>query len=431
MHNARKAGCGGALTLILGLLIGCGPGQGTSFTVNGIVVDPFGNPAPGVVVVINDLPPTASSGDGSFSVAGVSAPYDLVALSGLGDAAHVFSGLSTASPRINPRFVSATASRHEARISGSKTGDTLPGAPSQYVLVCVEGLNRVVFGCGTGSSDTSLNLGVVWYGPSSTEVRVRAFQYEFEWGQGRLVTPISYGEATTTVTSGVTVDVDIVLGSPPPVGTIAIEATAPLELPAGNWYGLAAVNTSPLHTFYIWSPTSEGGTNQPRFPALPGASYTATVLWEVADTAADKAFVWRTGLTEGASVTLDIPVPPTIAAPADGATGVSHSTPIVVTGLPGSLLFEFRSFEPSLSIYVSTMEKAISLPDLSHLGFSIPSQTRFWWTAITFPKTQTADQMVAGRGQYMRPYLVHGWEGTPFEEDGAYAFSGGRTFTTK
>ena len=119
--------------------------------------------------------------------------------------------------------------------------------------------------------------------------------------------------------------------------------------------------------------------------------------------------------------------------PLDGATGIDQdSTFAVSTAAGGSSHFVLTSSTPGAPTWiVSTIETSMTLPDLSGIGFSLPSGHAFSYQVLVTPQTATADDMVTGGG-YFGPYhelALASQGGAPPTQDGSILIATGGTIT--
>lgn len=138
----------------------------------------FGLLLPNMVVSIQGQS-TLSSAQGTFSLAGISLPYDLaVSTDTLGDGAlHVFADLDVNDPVVAPFFGEAMTPAASART-------------------------------GTTSGDTSYNLQVAWSGSGNSQIRIHALHFEVETSELEVVVLVLPGltytvAATVSGTEGV------------------------------------------------------------------------------------------------------------------------------------------------------------------------------------------------------------------------------------
>src|SRR5713101_9214014 len=96
------------------------PPPGPSITVNGFVKDLSGTPISGVAVVVTGKAPVTSGSNGAFSVAGVTTPYDIVAIMGVQNPVTMYKSLTRSDPVL--LIFGITATLKSASISGNVAG---------------------------------------------------------------------------------------------------------------------------------------------------------------------------------------------------------------------------------------------------------------------------------------------------------------------
>lgn len=401
-------------------------------TVTGTVYGYLGEPYAGATVYIEGHAPTTSLADGSFSVDGVSIPYDLT-VAYTPELLNSYLGLSTSTADVLS-YVSVLAPLDvpTATVSGTFTGAFSPIPANHVLMICPEGIDTVVYANPTCQSattgETSYTLDLRWVGDSDAEVRLRAYLYQMS-GDGEIVDVVAAATETIDVTdAGVHVKDIAPVAADPALVDIELEVGAPAGATVAYTIVTSMANGRSFLTPYseiVSSPTHALGVQ------FAGASY--TVLAQ-ASAPAGLAAVWRHGLTNGDEWSAVVPQVPATLSPLDGATGIDQdSTFAVSTAAGGSSHFVLTSSTPGAPTWiVSTIETSMTLPDLTGIGFSLPSGHAFSYQVLVTPQTATADGMVTGGG-YLGPYhelVLASQGGAPPTQDGSILIATGGTITT-
>jgi hypothetical protein len=391
--NAVAAGLAGSATFDLEI---------TSLTVDGQVLDLLGNGLTGVQVAIQGTTDT-SDADGNFSIGGVAVPYDLATFyAGTQPVAHVFVGMTDADPVLLPYAALIATMPPTGTIDGNLSA---PVPAGETARVCAAGLSLEVIGCDTViAGATAYSISASWPAGSSASVRLHALVGEYD-ADGLPVGYSAYGTADGSVANGGATTIDVTLGGAPSTTTLAASMNRPAGLdPDGITVGarLSDTATLPLFTF---AGAVDGFSGVP-VPTLGGVSYGVYAVARSATGASSHG--WEFGLGGGTTTTIDLPIPPSLIGPADGATGIGVGDTLTIGGgSTGAYTFVLTPLLSELAIGITTMDSSASIPDLSGFGVALPASTAYNWAVIVTPGMATVeDAGVAWIGTYYEVLLA-------------------------
>jgi hypothetical protein len=403
----------------------------TDLTVTGTVVGSFGQGLAGISVSIQGQPTVVTAADGSFTVDGVSVPYDVAIASGADQWGNVYQGLTTATPELfSLASVASAVVLPTATVQG-----TLDGlVPADHVTkVCVEGIDEAVYGCANVNAGTdTYTITANWVGGGTISIRVRAVEYSLADFEPVAVTGASASGVTSMTEGGVSV-VDLVIGAPVPPSQFPVTVTTtftPTRYIAG-----AITHLNPRFSLGLGTKSSVA---DPVITALTpfysGSTY--TVIGGAFGANNAQSLRWHLGLQPGDSVTIATPTPPASTLPADGATGASHSTTFSAGNPEGGVL-NFM-FSPQFGVtgptyLVTTTATSVTIPDLTSLGLSLPAASTYIWSVYGTPDSPDVDTaLTVGnlRGYVELAYSLSLGGPGPTEE-GSISVSESRTVTTQ
>ncbi|MDF2696885.1 MAG: Outer rane autotransporter barrel [Labilithrix sp.] len=365
-------------------------------TVSGRVVDADGEPLVGAGVSVAGMPIVQTAADGTFTFSGVTVPYDVTVVSNVGTitVAHTFPGLSTPTPRIVPTSVLDVApTKVHATVTGS-IGAPVPAG--QLARVCIEGLDRPVYGCAVVyEGQNTYEIDATWPSGSSVPVRMRALRLALDT-RGATIDFTAEGSKDATLSAGASPTIDVTLGAAPPKGTL----TATVSGPPGST-GVAALlfaKLGPWLSFPLEQGPGDATAKSFLGPLLPGASYSVITPAAIGQ---QQFAGWEVNLAAGASTTPKLVPPPTLTAPAEGATGVTTATKFDVDN-PGNIpltLFCLPSDASNPMFAVTTTKTSFTLPDLSAIGMPLPSGASYLCGLLSAGNPGDGpDALVAGDG---------------------------------
>lgn len=372
--------------------------------VNGTVLDGFGGPVEGATVHLAGRPAVTTGEDGSFTFAAVSAPYDLtVADTGVG-IAHTYVGLTVSEPRLQSigALISGSTLESETIVSGTLAHAAFVPVPANHrVEVCVEGVDRFALGCDTvieGESDYEIeNAG--WRGSPTASVRVRAVLVETDAAGNPASIKAQAVSGVETLTDGAPAVVDLTLANTASQASVTLTAVPPSGFSLASYglvshyterasFGIGGFDPSPATTFPVIA------------PFFAGASHTAfATAFSNAPDSASQSIAWSIDHGSGDAVTLSLPSPPTLVAPADTATGVTTETEFTLVNPSGGLTTLLFQPDASGPVYaVTTAETTAHLPALGSIGLALPAGADYTWAAVATHHLTDVDEAVTTSG---------------------------------
>jgi hypothetical protein len=389
-----------------------------SLTVAGRLVSLFGVPQAGANVRIGTSITTTAT-DGTFTIAGVAVPYDLVVFDGVDVDIHVFRGMTAAAPEVLAAATVFPSVAFSAMVDGNLPGPVPPGGE---LRVCAEGLDGRVFGCTAAiPGATSYSLQVTWYDPGSRALRLHFLMIDQSGGD---VAYVAAATLDTTVTDAANVTAHLVADVIVPADTATLSATVMTAAGATVSGYFVAARLGGRSSMPINVPILSDGSATLEVPLLGAGTFD---VYASASGLGDGAFAWRLGVAADADVDVYVPSPAVLTAPADATTGVTTGTTFATTSGTGMHTFIFSS--AATTIAVSTMSRSITLSDLADLGVSLPPSTTFQWSVWTHGGGSTIEDSAVGWIDDFFSLVSGGGQQRP-ARDGSYATSDMRSFTT-
>lgn len=391
----------------------------TNLSVTGRVVSLLEIPIPGVSVRSQD-DSAITGADGSFTLTGLSVPYDLAVWNQADSWVQIYEGLVAADVMVAPLADSMpSATSRSAVVSGSLAGGIIPVAANQVVMVCAEGTDGIAMGCDTVEpTESAYTIGIQWFGPATRAVTVHALQVQRDPSGYPTAYP-GYATMDLTLTDTVPTVANLDLGD----GVSTVEVDIDIDSPVAIVATLAAVQVGPNLTVPVAQLTSPAITHQIAMPVIDDASYTFV-------SAADLSlFGWQAGVT---TTTATVPVPDLIhlTSPADMATGVTTSTGFsVATTTSGPKTFYWSQSSGGVSVGVTTMSTTTTIPDLTPFGLALPANTAFGWQVLghSGDSTETATTALF---DYYNLLLMLSQSSPGFTGEGTFTLSSQLEFTT-
>ena len=373
----------GALVVAVALaLVGC-PAPGVpvaTIDVDGRVVGLYDLPLAGVVVRTGDAV-TVTDAQGRFSLAEVTSPYDLVLSKDEGGGwVHVFEGLTDAAPLLVP-------DRSDASSLAPFASTTLRGAVSPVplpadlrIIVCVEGLDAVVFGCDrVEAGETEYELTAYWVPGPPADVRVHALAVTLD--AGLPVAFPGYGAFAFTLEAGVPATLDVSY----PVNPTQSMLTASI-LPAGGstLEGVAvSIRLGEHLTMQVYEGDPPGGALSLPVPDV-GSGYE---VFAVSRSQTEAGFAWRAGTT-GAFGEIRVAASPQLLAPPEGTMDAVLATAFSASVNPvGVMTFQWAPDAAGARFAVTTRRTTVTLPDPADVGFPWPGGAAYTWLAYAHGTT--------------------------------------------
>lgn len=402
-----------------------------TLTVEGLVEGSLGEPISGATVVITGHGSTVTAADGSFSLEDVTVPYDITVLNAAQEWAHTFVGVTSASPELFPlTSLSAPPAVPTATITGDLDAVV---APDHQTQVCVQGTTVQVYGCTSvfeGNSQYTITIN--WIEGTDVEVRLRAVEVSTDalTSEPTAITGAA-ASAPFNVTEGGAIDVDLVMGGP--VAPANFTAIVSPDFTPASYNSAAMTHLTGSFTIGVTGFGDDSATMGVFTPFFSNATY--TVAAGATTASGGSSIEWRTGLAQGSSVEFEPPTPPTQVLPADMATGVDHGTAFTVDNPGGgALTYQITPFVAGPSYAITTLDTAVTIPDLSPHGLTLPAASNYNWSVFGIPGVQDMEQAVTGLG-YLGAYVELAYaltRGGPAPSgDGTISLSDTRQFTTE
>jgi hypothetical protein len=364
-----------ALLAAVSFLAACGGARGPApaIVVSGVIVDLFGNPAPGITVSVAEQS-TVSDANGRFSLPNVSPPYGLTAVSVRANEAVVYEGLTRSDPTIQWRQSLSSFGRR-----GQILGTIDAGVPidaltrTRIVFRAPEALAPPAF----FPTTTTYGLSVMWNGAQTITGSVHALQ---------VTTDVLGGLPTAFPGYGVRTDVPIFDGSntpgvdlplsPPSVGSIG----GAFSLPAGYSF----LGRSHSLGFADGASIPVGGDNGQElvFSYTLPSNIDATAIIDAQATGPGGVIVNRreTGIAVGTTgLVIALPQGAPIIGPTDGTTSVDGQTEFSWNAFPGGVFtVDFFGNQGAPSFHVVTRATRTTIPQIPSLPLPVVP-TQYTW----------------------------------------------------
>jgi hypothetical protein len=365
-------------------------GGGTSpTTVQGTVVGLIGSPLANATVTIGSTSDTSDLA-GTFSIANVTAPYDATVSSVSGNWAHVYQGLSTATPTLFPiaALGGSVTVASNATVTGTVTTSTTVSS-THPLVVCVEGVSNEVFGCDmlttpTTPTTTDYSISAGWVSTANVAVRVHALQFARPTSSDLPSSYYGYARttgSTTLVPGGTYPSNDLTLlgaiGSSTLSGTVSVP-TGFTSVQVTLMARLSPTLSIPLGSAVLTGP---GYTYSGHVPTFTGATFTlAAISASTAGTTTIETLQWKQGLSAGANRDIALSAGATLASmPASASAGDTFS--VTGGGAPLTVAFMPSSSPTAPQLAVTTSRSSVTLPGT----LAIPSGSTYRVLTITNP----------------------------------------------
>jgi hypothetical protein len=381
------------------ILLACGGGSGPSpggpdgggggSTVNGQVLDGFGQGLSGRTVLIAGRT-TTTDASGKFTLSGATIPYDLVIIEPApAKVATVYAQLTRLDPKLYD-FAGGTSASVQATLAGNIAGgDPFPTATTTLTGVSWGSAER-----STGSyvTSTPYSFPVAWSGPSSSTGSVHALQWTVD-ANGTVTGYRAHGVKTgVTLTTGTTTsNADVLL-----TAVLTDNVSATITAPSG--YNLVERTLYLVFDDQAYFPVSDDTVATPTLSLpVPSGIGAKVIISATGNNGSAQTTAQLSGVapgTSGAALTLPAPALPT--APVDGATGVDTSTDLVWTPVAGALhlLVLGASAADPTYIIVSGGTRA-RIPDLGAQGLGLPSARQYEWGLVAIGPYTGIDDFAA------------------------------------
>jgi hypothetical protein len=394
--------------------------QSNQVTVNGTVLDKYGHVWPSQPVVISAgtfSRRLVSDASGAFTVENVPTPYNAIVIDATSVAfATVYVGLTRTDPTL-------TIGNYQLpKLSGNLSGQLMGGSypeSSDYSTAFVFGSPEVTpaFPQGGFVDDSSgaYSGDVYWLGPASTTGTLYALQVHSGGGL-----PLDYPGYGTL--SGIVLENDDGLPNQnvtlAPVTTGSLSATVSVPPDYTFEYQAAAFQPAPGVSFpNFWGAAGGPASFVYATPSIPGTSLMVSALASMDQgPGSPTTFAQKQVPATASSLALSLPAAPSLTVPADGAAGVTLTTPFTWTEFAGGVYaVSLIGQHEGLVVYVAATSATI--PDLTAVGF--PLLGSYEWQVTGIAPVAGIDALAAAGGTWA---LSSG--------DFMEATSGQRSFTT-
>jgi hypothetical protein len=413
-------------TLTATATITVNPAGGGTITVNGTVLLDDGTPLVGAPVRIDPGAHTATTvAGGTFSVSGVTTPYDLAAANAAEKVAVVYKGLTRADPTaVVPTRGAAPPFANSGIVSGSVEANTGCRAGTAPCTSYLGFGSTVTSGTGLFVPMVGYSINLLWDGATSFQGSLHLLQSSTD--PSTEVTSYWYGAKTgVSVTNGGNTVENWGSSSVAALPAATLSGTGTVA----SGYSVMGASLSlvlPNVEIPAISCSSTPGPAQP--PCAPGA-FTVDVPSVASTTLAgsvvaegpngETVFTRRTGgVANGTGFDYAIQAAPSLQAPADNATGVTTSTAFSWTAFAAG--FHAVVFDPVVATdpqyHVYTPGTTTTLSNLSALAaqVALPAGASYSWGVTGFAPATIDDWAGATAPPTANPFTVGNSQGFGF-----------------
>lgn len=338
-----------------------------------------------------------TDGDGGFSVSGVPTPYDAMLVVPALAEVTLYQGLTRSDPTL-VSLGSSVPSHPAATVQGAVSGGaSLPLPPNART--------RVAFGSAEGGGVASADgatgtyqVGPSWWGTPSTTGTLYALQWQYD-AAGLPSSYTGFASRTgVTLTDGVTLTGQDLTLAPVGSGQVSGSVAPPSGYTPSN-RRLLLVFGADQGAVELVRETGAATAFSFLAPAPPGA---ALLLVARASAGSAVSTGYQPLPTQGTGLSAPLQPAADLAAPADGAMGVTMGTVFSWSPSPGGIsLLVVRG---SSTFVVVTAGASATLPDAASLGFTLPPASVFSWYVFGVGPFSSIDA-AAGRGGYLGPFI--------------------------
>ncbi len=402
-----------------------------SVTVAGKVIDFIGQGVPGLVVRIGSTNATTAA-DGSFSISGVTAPYDAAVINSTSKVVVVYKGLTRADPTLVAINLGlAVTSPKTATFSGNLSGGAGFPNPANHDTRVFFGSPETLLSSASTAGPAYGPTNAAWFGPDSTIGKVYALQWQFDPGTNLPTDYKGFGERNLTLSNGGNFpNQDVALAN---LAEDTVSGT--ITVPSGYTLNLRRLHlrVAPGAGFLLVNQSSPSTNYSFTTPRIAGAT---VALLARAASASREVWAWRSGVgTNASGVSITMSTAPGLSLPVNNATGVTINTDFQTTGFSGGvkLFFFDSSMATNPDFYVVTTANTTNIPDLSAVGLGLPTTgtAAYEWQGFGIAPVASADA-AAGPGGFLKDFVnaVLLFNGVGPEADGAFGQSEKFNFTT-
>jgi hypothetical protein len=360
-----------------------------TITVSGAVVYPSQLPADGLTVVITGRPTTTTDASGTFSISGVTTPYDCTVLDALAGVSTTYVGLTRSDPTLQ---VFDLIEPRSGTLTGSVTPFSAAAMPPRVVFGSPEGAAPAVDGDPAGDpipDRYEYELFPGWSGPTMTTGTVHALQWEDENG---LPTTYAYGSQPNVEVPNWGAGM-----APPfamaPIGASTLTGSITAFEGAVLLSKVVEVHFKPAGLLPVVIDTTAPLTFSYAVPSLASSVAAIDVTAAAAlGSGDDLGYGYVRGLIPGGAAHLTLLAPPLASAPASGATGVGLTTDFTWSRFTGGVHVLVVKADGALPwYYVVTSGTTARLPDLAAYGMPLPASADYTWEIRAYAPFTSVD----------------------------------------
>jgi nitrogen fixation protein FixH len=411
-------------TLTATATITVNPGGGGTITVAGTVLLDDGTPLASAPVRINPGGHAATTAaNGTFSIPGVTTPYDLSAINPAEKVAVVYVGLTRTNPTaIVPTRGAAPPFANQATISGAVESNTGCRAAMAPCLSFLGFGSSLASGTGLDIPSIGYSISLGWDGAASFQGTLHLLQSSTNtmtdvtsyWYGAKTGVNVTNG-GTTTENWGSSSVASLPAATLGGTGTVASGYTVQganllLELPNVTLPATSCVPPA--------GPPCAAGAYTVDAPNVAGATLAGLVFAQGPN--GESVFTQRRGGTPNATnFNYDIQAAPSLQAPANNATGTTTSTAFSWTPFAGGV--HTVVFDPVVTTnpqyYVYTAGTSTTIPNLAAASASValPAGAAYDWGVTGVAPVASVDAWAGASGPPIaNPYTVGSSQGFTF-----------------
>ena len=359
---------------------------GATITVNGFVKDFADQPVAGAAVLVPGKPAVTSATDGSFSISGVTTPYDITFIVSNAHLASTYKGLTRTDPTLYSvyQFFSTT---NNATVSGSVP--VVSGRTTRVIYVSGDMSWYATANAGSGT----YNINISWRGTNTT---LNGTIYVLRWvnATGIPTSYDAYGDRALTVSAG---------GSFQGNNFTSGQLTDPAEMnisgsvtrPSSSY----SLSQRELYLGFGNSVTylaNEGGTLGDNLsytvPNISGATFGIAAY---ASFGGRSATYFKSGIAPGSqSVSIPLAEAPQLSLPVNGGTGVDTTTSFLFApgGGTGVNFVQMSGSGSDPSFLILTSNAMFMIPNLAQQGLGLPSNRNYSWRSARLYPFSSMDE---------------------------------------
>lgn len=369
-------------------------GASGTITVTGKVITSTLVPIPNSPVVVTGRPATTTDANGSFTVTGVTVPYDVTIAVSASKLGIVYHGLTRSDPML-VNILALGSGPNTATVSGTLSGGGGYPEPatrtSRAYITSTEGSASATANANTGAYSTTFG----WTGSATLTAVLRALQWDKN-AAGIPTAYTGYGEKTgVSITSGGVFAAQNIAMTAATSQIISGTVTVPASLTLSS--KSLGVTFSAGGNFTLGTESGVGTAFTYPVPVITGTTFSVSAA---ATGAAGQGSVFKTGITGGTTgIAITIPTPPTQSLPVNAATGVDTTTAFSWAPVTSSIylvLFNGPANQPDY--LVITSETTAKIPNLASLGMGLPHGIAYTWLVMGYGPYTSVDAAAGSAG---------------------------------